>query len=99
MYRVRLALDVSLVASPWRPDLLRPQHVFHKRLPASLRVTTKKIPTVYRKESSPGREATRAMRGNHLASLSYALYREASAEAQEHDPCHSLHPLPHPWSG
>jgi hypothetical protein len=31
----------------------------------------RKIPTAYRKESSPGREATRAMRGNHPGSLSY----------------------------
>src|SRR5205814_7276702 len=31
----------------------------------------RQVPTVYRKESSPGREATRAMRGNHQGFLSY----------------------------
>src|SRR6267378_5076747 len=33
----------------------------------------RKIPTVYRKESSACGEAARAMRGNHLGSLSYKL--------------------------
>ncbi len=33
----------------------------------------REVPTVYRKESSPVGEADRAMRGNHLGSLSYEL--------------------------
>src|SRR6184192_4293795 len=47
-----------------------------RRLIASRRrgwKATKTIQTVYRKESSACGEAARAMRGNHLGSLSYVL--------------------------
>src|SRR5690349_14318471 len=61
-----------LPALPWRPDSFRPQPATPSGLPGMARGgLLRKIPTAYRKESSPGREATRAMRGNHPGSLSY----------------------------
>src|SRR2546430_12513464 len=41
------------------------------------RVTTKTIPTVYRKESSPVGEADRAMRGNHMGFLSSVSFEQS----------------------
>src|SRR5438270_13817277 len=58
--------DVALAAG-FTPAATMPQPSAKRRLEWLIR----KVPTIYRKESSPCGAAARAMRGNHLGSLSY----------------------------